>query len=391
MVQQFKFPGTAELQQQIYEGVAADFAAQPRAWELLARRHCSPADLGSSAEALQAAQQQLRAGLQATGGAAAMYRVHAAFLLERLEALLAAGDAEQAQEGARLAQQLFKLYQEGTDAAAAVSAAGAGSQEQEQREREQLFCAWVQLALKLKQPKIALKAARRGCDRLPASAAVWRQRLQLELQLRAARQAPSAQLHEAIKAALAAVPVEDAPALWLLALDALQGSPEDLRDLQALLVRLQACRARGPAQGGMGAVAAAFLRVLQRAQGAEAARGFVQQLLKVPPTGGDFFKAAIQLEEEEQEQGKGKGEGEEELRGGAGEAGGRQAAGRRVRQLYEAAVAAYGEADGALWLGFARFEQRSGRSAGQVYWRATRALAEPDAFIEQYRLTVGLV
>jgi U3 small nucleolar RNA-associated protein 6 len=372
VVQQFKYPGTAELQQLIYEGIAADFAAQPRAWDLQARRHCSPADAGTSPEALQAAQQQLQQGLRATGGSLAMYGAYTAFLSEHLRALLAAGDAEQVQAAAKLAQQLFKLYQEGADSPS-PSPSSSSSMAAEQQEREQLFCSWVQLALKLKQPKIALKAARRGCDRLPSSAAAWRQRLQLELQLRSARQAPAAQLHEAIKGALALVPADGAPALWLLALEALQGSPEDLLALQGLLVRLQSCRAQGPVEGGMGAVAAAFLGALQQQQGPEAVRALVQQLLRVPATGGEFFKAAIRLEEQLPPQ-----------------AGGGQVGGSRVRELYEAAVAAYGEVDPSLWLGYAQLEQRSGRSAGQVYWRATRALAEPDPFIEQYRQVVGL-
>jgi hypothetical protein len=39
----------------------------------------------------------------------------------------------------------------------------------------------------------------------------------------------------------------------------------------------------------------------------------------------------------------------------------------------------------------ALLEQQAGRGgAGKVYWRAVRALAEPEGFIEEYRRAVGL-
>ena len=49
----------------------------------------------------------------------------------------------------------------------------------------------------------------------------------------------------------------------------------------------------------------------------------------------------------------------------------------------QAAVSAYGVDSVQLWLEYCRFEQQhQHQGLGQVYWRATRALADPKPFIQ---------
>ena len=50
----------------------------------------------------------------------------------------------------------------------------------------------------------------------------------------------------------------------------------------------------------------------------------------------------------------------------------------------QAGVAAHGSVDHELWLQYAAFEQKHLKGAGSVYWRAVKALAEPDAFVTTY-------
>lgn len=50
----------------------------------------------------------------------------------------------------------------------------------------------------------------------------------------------------------------------------------------------------------------------------------------------------------------------------------------------QAGVAAHGSVDHELWLQYATFEQKHLKGAGNVYWRAVKALAEPDGFVATY-------
>lgn len=50
----------------------------------------------------------------------------------------------------------------------------------------------------------------------------------------------------------------------------------------------------------------------------------------------------------------------------------------------QAGVAAHGSVDHELWLQYAAFEQKQSKGAGNVYWRAVKALAEPDEFVAMY-------
>ena len=50
----------------------------------------------------------------------------------------------------------------------------------------------------------------------------------------------------------------------------------------------------------------------------------------------------------------------------------------------QAGVAAHGSLDHELWLQYAAFEQKHLKGAGNIYWRAVKALAEPDVFVATY-------
>lgn len=76
----------------------------------------------------------------------------------------------------------------------------------------------------------------------------------------------------------------------------------------------------------------------------------------------------------------------------AGEASASGAAGsdRAVAELYESALDFYGGEDPDLWLAYCSREAKAGRGVGRLYWRATRALADPEPFILKYREINGL-
>ena len=125
-------------------------------------------------------------------------------------------------------------------------------------------------------------------------------------------------------------------------------------------------------------------RACRATQGVEAARAFYRRLLTLPAPGGDFFRAAVAMELAEEQLHQQQGSGP--LRG-AGLRGSSKGSskGSHVRQLFEAAVAAYGHIDVELWLQYAHYEAAAAaQGAGSVYWRATRALADPDAFCTRY-------
>ena len=52
----------------------------------------------------------------------------------------------------------------------------------------------------------------------------------------------------------------------------------------------------------------------------------------------------------------------------------------------QAAVGAYGGQDWRLWLRYLQWEQQRGKGAGEVYWRAVKALVDPEPFITECQL-----
>jgi U3 small nucleolar RNA-associated protein 6 len=164
-----------------------------------------------------------------------------------------------------------------------------------------------------------------------------------------------------------------------------------------LLAAITKAAVKGPGTGGLGAAAAAALMTTWQQQGAEAARQLWKQLLLLPPAGGDMFQVMIQQEvaaaggsmpaaaaaAEEDATNKHEQQAAASLPADAL---------RRVRALYNAWADAYGAFDADLWVQYALFEQtQSKQGPGKVYWRAVKALLEPDAFIQQYRAVIGLL
>lgn len=57
----------------------------------------------------------------------------------------------------------------------------------------------------------------------------------------------------------------------------------------------------------------------------------------------------------------------------------------RLQRVFDVAVDAYGSEDVELWLQYALFKQNTSKSAGSVYWKATKALAQPEEFIALFK------
>jgi hypothetical protein len=188
--------------------------------------------------------------------------------------------------------------------------------------------------------------------------------------------------------ALRLVPAAEAEPLWaqgfnIAATLAAAGSRAQLAALQKQLVAaVTAAAVKGPSNGGLGAVAARCLEVVWGVLGAAAAHKLWQQLLLLPPAGGDMFRGMLRVEQ---------------LASGADRASQQQQqqqlaadAVKRVRGVFEAWASAYGSTDAALWVDWALFEQQQGKAgAGKVYWRAVKALEDPEQFIAGYRQQIG--
>jgi U3 small nucleolar RNA-associated protein 6 len=181
----------------------------------------------------------------------------------------------------------------------------------------------------------------------------------------------------------------------LQAFDLCSDSISELQQLQQLLLStITRAAVKGPPQGGLGAAAAACLQLSWRLQGADAARDLWKKLLLLPPAGGDMFAAMVQLESSAASHASKQQQQQQQEQEGAAAAVVALPADalQRVRAVYDAWVAAYGSSDVELWVQYALFEQGQGRQGpGRVYWRAVKALEEPDKFIQQYRSQVGLV
>ncbi|KAJ9518134.1 hypothetical protein QJQ45_010109 [Haematococcus lacustris] len=281
-----------------------------------------------------------------------------------------AGPGPEVLEGvASLGSQLLALCQRALDSHAASAA---------------LCCRWVDWALRLGQQKLALKAARNSCQCWPSSSSVWLRRLDLELQLLERQQLPAAELFSTLEMALEQVTESEksgAVQLWEWALGVLSPSthPSEFKTLQQLLVQCVARGGKQPVRNGLGLVAGSMLRIVHGAHGLEGGRKLVAQLLAGPPPGSEFFHAAIDMELE------------------ALPAGGcavlkqskTPSASKQLSQVFEAAVAAYGHEDESLWLRFAQHEHACMKGVGAIYWRATKALSNPDGFIAQFHAAVS--
>ena len=157
----------------------------------------------------------------------------------------------------------------------------------------------------------------------------------------------------------------------------------------------------GEVQGGMGEAAAAAVRTVHRVSGLEAARQLYRQLLRLPPAGGTFFHALLDMEQ-------------------AAASTSERLSHAAWLQLYEVcisscdwthrdpftlriflhgveldvcnyhpvcvqvAVDAYGVEDDELWLRYVQHSMQRKKGVGMLYWRATKALHDPQGFEQKY-------
>ena len=127
----------------------------------------------------------------------------------------------------------------------------------------------------------------------------------------------------------------------------------------------------------MGVVGAALVHSLWSPTDPAPARRLYRSLLALPLPGGELIHAVLDLELA--------------LLAARLPAALRQA---QVVDIFAAGASAFGADDAALWLRYLAFEQgRAGagagagaRGAGQVHWRAVKALAQPDAFVARVHL-----
>eukprot|EP00195_Chlamydomonas_chlamydogama_P008645 CAMPEP_0202892056 /NCGR_PEP_ID=MMETSP1392-20130828/1902_1 /ASSEMBLY_ACC=CAM_ASM_000868 /TAXON_ID=225041 /ORGANISM="Chlamydomonas chlamydogama, Strain SAG 11-48b" /LENGTH=719 /DNA_ID=CAMNT_0049575931 /DNA_START=74 /DNA_END=2233 /DNA_ORIENTATION=- len=448
VIGEFDFPGIEELVELVYSSLESHFSAIEEAWDMRAQRHAAaapttpefteedaaaPSTSGRDGDggrtgrrAFDPASHKRVMGVyeQALGAVPTqrMYTLVVGYLARSLEELLAASaaagsssdslpaTAAATEEGQRPSkrrkQSAAAAGAAGTsaDAATVAVAAAAGLLEAASelgaellstlaRAHEagvsgiELYITWVDWACRLGQYKMAVSAADSACRRHASSAEAWACCLRLQMQLRSGRRKQQGAKEEVgavgsevvigtLREALAAVPPERSTELWLLALEEVAG-PSDLSKLADLLSSTMAAASKGPPSGGMGAVAARFVERISQEHGLEAARAFYRRLLPLPPAGGDFFRAAIALEQADRRH--------QQQQSGA-RTSPHDAA---IKRLHEAAVDAYGSVDPEVWLDYAKYEMSQLRGAAPIYWRATKALADPDAFIEQYRQAMG--
>eukprot|EP00798_Chlamydomonas_sp_ICE-L_P022272 gene22272-29347_t len=289
-----------------------------------------------------------------TGG---MYARYASYLGEVVQSLLEAGqskggddddesmgDMESLEVAATIGAQLLALMLR-------VHEAGVAG--------EDLYMSWIDWSAKLGLPKVALKASRLACQSHPTSAKLWHARINTELAVKGPK---ASNVTTLITSALTSVAAgEDSAGIWVKATEVLEPGTKDFAQLVNMLVTALAGMARGPMSGGM----ARWQQSSWKRSSIDAARTFVKRLLAMPSAGGNFFKAAIALEKEQ--------------------LAAAQALDKRVIRIFEAAVDAYGSVDADLWLEYATHEKEMLRGAGQVYWRATKALTDPDDFVCRYK------
>ncbi|KAK9837160.1 hypothetical protein WJX81_007266 [Elliptochloris bilobata] len=216
-------------------------------------------------------------------------------------------------------------------------------------------------------PAAAVAAAAAASAAAPRSAAVWRQHLLLQAQQAMAQgdgaAAAADQLGGLVRDAVRAVPAADGAELWALAFQTLSGLGVPLEGLSRDLEAALAAQPKGPLQGGLGEAAASAIAAVRQRHGLGEARAFYRRLLALPPAGGQLFHAALDLE--------------------LGASASERPTPQELCAVFEAAVEAYGSEDVELWLRYARWEVLQGRGAGKIHWRATKALADPQVFIDR--------
>ncbi|GAX82298.1 hypothetical protein CEUSTIGMA_g9727.t1 [Chlamydomonas eustigma] len=414
----FDFPGIQVLLDTLFMSLRSDFANQEEAWDILARRSQTNSR-GQEADLLEASAHgpavQSYQEAVAVVRTSKMYDLYTRYLESRLELYMHRiedlgssrdGDlavvgvdepdgksapkqdldnnglkrrkeiptAAEAARGASSAAVMDSIAKAGAELLAAYQSAHSTH-----CCSPELYLRWTATAEKLGQQKMAAAALRQGCLRHPASVTLWSQRLRREveavLQQRgglAQREETASTLLTTFKSALASVQDSDCYELWTLVLDIIPLQGREFKAMvDLLLVAVMKVSISGPLHGGLGGVIAALMKRIRMSSGLEESRSFYRKFLHLPSPGGDFYQAAVDIELE--------------ARRGIVLQKNVQKERDLVTPLFEAAVAAHGRDDPELWIRFAKYEAECGRSAGTIYWRATKALVDPDRFITLYK------
>ncbi|EIE27370.1 hypothetical protein COCSUDRAFT_11398 [Coccomyxa subellipsoidea C-169] len=366
----FSFPGAASIAEAIYSSLEADFPTDAEAWDLRARRwltqHPPEQPSASTSSPEEAAVAVYESGLAATQGEQ-MYDLYMAFLTEHLDKLAPAGG------DSRIS--LPKLKGRSKELAKALLEKAAS----EGRASEALLLEWPRLALRFGRVKKALEAAARACQSCPGSAALWQQRLLLQAQ-QASAQGTDANRESAQALALEAVrslPCSQAAELWIVGFRTLSSLSLPLDGLVNELVRVLSGSAKGRLRGGMGEAAAVAVQAVRDTSGLPAARQLYRRLLKIPPAGGSLMHAVLDME-----------------LGASAEEALSAAELDRVCALcmtlttvwgcMQAAVDAYGSEDEDIWLKYVQNRMQQAKNVGDLHWRATKALTDPETFVQKY-------
>lgn len=179
--------------------------------------------------------------------------------------------------------------------------------------------------------------------------------------------------------------------LLIQAFEWAQDMPNELKRLEKAFLWSLASNRKGPSTGGAGAAASKLLKVVWAKAGMDASRELFDKLQKLPPAGGDMFRTMVELEKQgvvdvEALPASEEGVTSSKRRRIASAKSGATLATRpceQVRIIYEAAVASYGAEDHLLWLEYAASQDVT--TAGAIYWRAVKALHNPDVFIAAYK------
>eukprot|EP00898_Chlorokybus_atmophyticus_P002219 jgi/Chlat1/2999/Chrsp2S04709 len=350
------FNGTQSVADGVYDSLAADFSRDEQAWDCRARRYIQPGStINGKAlkpkKALALAVKVYEESLVEVGSAR-MFELYVQFLQELLPARqLDGGSAQPALQRSLLHDLLL-------DVLSRASQANIHS--------HFLLQTRVNLLKQLQRPAYALDVLRTACSQQPADARVWILRLELE-----GEQLPSAVINATVVAklfteALRAVAASDASHIWSQAIKFYKQHEQPLDNLAPTVERGLAA---GPS-GRHDEIATTFLQGFADANGVESTRMLYSRLLALPGAGVSLYRWCIQFENTHADPGTES----------------------RVLRLFDSAADRFGASDSELWLDFCRWQLSVGRpnGAGEVYWRAMKALLDPKHFVEQYHMLQGL-
>ena len=181
---------------------------------------------------------------------------------------------------------------------------------------------------------------------------------------------------------------QDAISIWLCALRLAISYGLDIQNFGSYFVEREQNKEKTENPSGAGVAAACLLRTLWFQCGAEAARRFYGQLLRLPSPGRKLLHSILDCEIAEMRSSCDEVENQFFKLGTMADV-----CVNRIRGVFEAGVISVGDYDEELWVRYFKFEQRLGEGkAANIHWRALKALYNPDSFVARVQLTqAGLV